>query len=65
MNQKLTHGNVRLRALEPDDIDLLYDWENNMEIWHVSNTLEPFSKYFWPNTSKNRTATFTRPNKCV
>ncbi|MBS2212879.1 GNAT family N-acetyltransferase [Carboxylicivirga mesophila] len=34
-----------LRALEPDDIDLLYQWENNMDIWEVSNTLTPFSKY--------------------
>ncbi|WP_255434076.1 GNAT family N-acetyltransferase [Carboxylicivirga sp. M1479] len=34
-----------LRALEPDDIHLLYQWENNMEIWEVSNTLTPFSKH--------------------
>ncbi len=34
-----------LRALEPEDIDLLYQWENNMDIWEVSNTLTPFSKH--------------------
>ena len=34
-----------LRALEPEDIDLLYQWENNIEIWEVSNTLTPFSKH--------------------
>ncbi len=34
-----------LRALEPEDTDLLYQWENNMEIWEVSNTLTPFSKH--------------------
>ena len=34
-----------LRALEPEYIDLLYRWENNMEIWEVSNTLTPFSKH--------------------
>ncbi len=44
-NLKLEYGKVRLRALEPEDIDLLYDWENNMEIWEVSNTYEPFSKF--------------------
>ncbi|MDP2336918.1 MAG: GNAT family N-acetyltransferase [Bacteroidota bacterium] len=44
-SNKLELGKVRFRALEPDDIDLLYDWENNAEIWDVSNTLEPFSKY--------------------
>ena len=44
-NKKLEYGKVRFRALEPDDIDLLYEWENNTEIWNVSNTFEPFSKY--------------------
>jgi diamine N-acetyltransferase len=36
---------VRLRALEPEDIDSLYQWENEMNLWVVSNTLTPFSKY--------------------
>jgi diamine N-acetyltransferase len=44
-NKKLEYGKVSFRALEPDDIDLLYEWENDAEIWEVSNTLEPFSKY--------------------
>ncbi len=34
-----------LRALEPADVDLLYKWENNIDHWHVSNTLEPFSRF--------------------
>ena len=37
--------NIKLRALEPSDIDLLYDWENNTKIWTISNTLNPFSKF--------------------
>ena len=45
MNNQLTYGNITLRPLEPDDIELLYQWENNMEIWNVSNTRTPFSKY--------------------
>ena len=36
---------VKLRALEPEDIDILYSWENDMKIWNVSDTLTPFSKY--------------------
>lgn len=36
---------IVLRAPEPGDIDVLYRWENDPEIWHVSNTLTPFSKY--------------------
>jgi diamine N-acetyltransferase len=37
--------NIRLRAVEPADIDLLYSWENDPEIWHVSNTLAPYSRF--------------------
>lgn len=37
--------NIRLRALEPEDIDILYKWENDTRIWKISNTLAPFSKY--------------------
>lgn len=36
---------INLRAPELSDLDLLYHWENNREIWKVSNTLTPFSKY--------------------
>lgn len=43
--KKLEFGKVRFRALEPGDLDLLFEWENDVEIWEVSNTLEPFSKY--------------------
>src|SRR3954469_9733252 len=36
---------IYLRALEPSDVDVLYKWENNRQIWHVSNTQTPFSRY--------------------
>lgn len=36
---------IKLRAPEPEDVDILYEWENNTEIWHLSNTLIPFSKH--------------------
>lgn len=36
---------IRLRALEPSDVDCLYKWENNPAIWSLSNTLVPFSRY--------------------
>jgi len=41
----LHKDNIILRALEPEDVELLYEWENNMQIWKVSNTYTPFSKY--------------------
>lgn len=36
---------VRLRALEPEDIGTLYKWENDTNLWKMSNTVAPFSKY--------------------
>ncbi len=35
---------IKLRAVEPEDADLLYEWENDEKLWSVSNTLQPFSK---------------------
>ncbi len=43
--QILEGKNIRLRALEPSDLKLLYNWENNSTIWEVSHTLKPFSIY--------------------
>lgn len=45
MNKQLAYGKISLRPLEPEDIELLYQWENNIEIWEVSNTKTPFSKH--------------------
>jgi diamine N-acetyltransferase len=36
---------ITLRALEPEDIDLLFEWENKEEIWTISHTIAPFSKH--------------------
>lgn len=36
---------IRLRALEPEDLDLLYTIENDRRLWHVSNTAAPYSRY--------------------
>lgn len=35
---------IRLRAVEPDDVDLMYAWENDCGIWPVSGTTAPFSR---------------------
>lgn len=42
---RLENNLIRLRAPELSDVDMLYTWENDMEIWRVSNTLTPFSKH--------------------
>lgn len=35
---------IYLRALEPSDLELLYQMENNVSVWDVSNTITPFSR---------------------
>ena len=37
--------NISMRALEPSDLELLYDWENDSSIWKVSQTITPYSKH--------------------
>jgi diamine N-acetyltransferase len=41
----MKYKEISLRALEPEDLELLYEWENNISYWIVSNTVVPFSKY--------------------
>lgn len=53
MNNQLQFNQVTLRPLEPEDIDILYQWENNPEIWEISNTRTPFSKYILKEYIKN------------
>lgn len=36
---------ILLRALEPEDLDFLYQIENDTRFWEVSHTQTPFSKY--------------------
>lgn len=40
----LRGGSIRLRAVEPADVDLLCAWENDETVWQVSGTVEPFSR---------------------
>jgi len=41
----LENDNLFLRALEPEDLDILYEWENNSELWKHGSTLMPYSKF--------------------
>lgn len=51
---RLLQGNkIVLRALEPDDIKLLMDWENDPSNWEVGGTLAPFSKSVLERYIKN------------
>lgn len=35
---------IHLRAIEPEDLDFLYQLENNTDIWEISGTITPYSK---------------------
>ena len=37
--------NIQLRAIEPSDLEILYQWENDTNIWKVSHTITPISKH--------------------
>jgi diamine N-acetyltransferase len=36
---------IRLRALEAEDLDFLYELENDPAMWEISGTTAPYSKY--------------------
>ncbi|PTN07845.1 GNAT family N-acetyltransferase [Mangrovibacterium marinum] len=44
-NNQLHFGKINLRPLEPEDLELLYQWENDSSLWQVSNTQAPFSRF--------------------
>ncbi len=36
---------IRLHAVEPEDLDLMYIIENDMQLWQHASTTVPFSRY--------------------
>lgn len=41
----LKKENINLRSPEPADIDFIFKIENDQSLWHLSNTLTPFSRF--------------------
>lgn len=41
----LENPEIKLRALEPEDLEILYKWENSSHLWMHGNTLTPYSRY--------------------
>lgn len=39
------NNDISLRAAEPIDAETIYKWENNQDIWKVSETYMPYSMY--------------------
>lgn len=49
----LCSHNLRLRCLEPTDIDFFYQWENETGIWQHADTLAPYSRHLLQNYIDN------------
>ena len=45
MEMNSTERTVRLRAIEPEDLDMLYGIENDMTMWNIGVTNVPYSRY--------------------
>lgn len=55
----LSSERLSLRALEPEDLDFLYRWENDSSIWGEGSMIPPFSRYDLKNYIANATDIFT------
>ena len=51
--QTLKGKNIYLRALEPEDLELVHSIENDEAVWEISHTQTPFSKYIIKDYIKN------------
>ena len=50
---QLQNETVRLRAIEPEDINLLFSLENDIEFWKYSNRSHPYSRDLLQNYISN------------
>jgi len=54
MSMVMSNGEVSLRALEPTDLDTLYQWENDTTLWTATDTIEPYSRHIlWEYLQEN------------
>lgn len=44
-NRYLSNDDIYLRAPEPEDLDVMYEMENDPESWDVSSFTVPYSRY--------------------
>ena len=41
----IKNENIALRVAEPNDAEVIYRWENDTDIWRVSETTVPYSMH--------------------
>ena len=56
----LKNERLVLRALEPEDLETLYKWENDTSLWENGTTTAPYSKFTLYEYLKNYTADIYR-----
>jgi len=61
----LSNNKITLRALEPDDVELLYRWENDSAVWKVSNTKIPVSKFILASYIKSADRDIWKAKNCA
>ena len=49
----LKGNKIHLRALEPEDLEFIYQIENDESIWELSNTQTPYSRFILKQYLKN------------
>jgi diamine N-acetyltransferase len=42
--KKMENEKVLLRALEPEDVNVLFEWENDISVWPFTSTYIPFNR---------------------
>lgn len=45
MSKLLENKTIQLRAIEPEDLEVLYKWENDTDVWKYGSAMSPYSKY--------------------
>lgn len=45
MDKFLENDILSLRAPEPEDLEVLYKWENDTDVWKYGSAISPYSKY--------------------
>lgn len=45
MNKLLDNNHIHLRAPEPEDLDILYRWENDTSLWEYGASITPYSRF--------------------
>lgn len=45
MNKLLENDSLRLRAPEPEDLEIIYKWENDTSLWQYGSSITPYSRF--------------------